>query len=233
MNENLFILELNKIGINPTKEQINQLEKYYELLVKWNEQFNLTAITEKQEVYLKHFFDSLTINSVIDLNKVTSLCDIGSGAGFPGLVLKIMFPNIKITLIDSLNKRVNFLNTVIKELGLKQIEAIHIRIEEYGKNNREKFDVVTARAVTQLPILLEYAIPITKINGYFIPLKGSIDEIDTCINALKILNTHLLDKHEFYLPIENSKRIIYKFQKNKITSLKYPRKNSEIKRNIL
>lgn len=233
MNENLFILELNKIGINPTKEQLNQLEKYYELLVKWNEQFNLTAITEKQEVYLKHFFDSLTINSVIDLNKVTSLCDIGSGAGFPGLVLKIMFPNIKITLIDSLNKRVNFLNTVIKELGLKQIEAIHIRIEEYGKNNREKFDVVTARAVTQLPILLEYAIPITKINGYFIPLKGSIDEIDTCINALKILNTHLLDKHEFYLPIENSKRIIYKFQKKQITSLKYPRKNSEIKRNIL
>lgn len=233
MNENLFILELNKIGINPTKEQLNQLEKYYELLVKWNEQFNLTAITEKEEVYLKHFFDSLTINSVIDLNKVTSLCDIGSGAGFPGLVLKIMFPNVKITLIDSLNKRVNFLNTVIKELGLNQIEAIHIRIEEYGKNNREKFDVVTARAVTQLPILLEYAIPITKINGYFIPLKGSIDEIDTCINALKILNTHLLDKHEFYLPIENSKRIIYKFQKKQITSLKYPRKNSEIKRNIL
>lgn len=233
MNENLFVLELNKIGINPTKEQLNQLEKYYELLVKWNKQFNLTAITEKEEVYLKHFFDSLTINSVIDLNKVTSLCDIGSGAGFPGLVLKIMFPNIKITLIDSLNKRVNFLNTVIKELGLNQIEAIHIRIEEYGKNNREKFDVVTARAVTQLPILLEYAIPITKINGYFIPLKGSIDEIDTCINALKILNTHLSDKHEFYLPIENSKRIIYKFQKKQITSLKYPRKNSEIKRNIL
>lgn len=233
MTEEFFIEEVKKIGINPTIEQLEQLNKYYNLLIEWNNKINLTAITEKKEVYLKHFYDSLTINKVIDLNNVDNLCDIGTGAGFPGIVLKIMFPNIKVTLIDSLNKRISFLNLVINELGLENIEAIHTRIEDYGKKNREKFSVVTARAVTKLPLLLEYAIPITKINGYFIPLKGSIDEIDSCKNALKVLNTELLDKCEFLLPIEKSKRIIYKFMKKNITSNKYPRSNNEIKRNSL
>ena len=118
MNENEFIFELNKIGINPTKGQLELLKKYYSLLIEWNEKINLTALTEEKEVYLKHFYDSLTMNKVIDLNKVDSLCDIGSGAGFPGMVIKIMFPNIKVTLVDSLNKRVNFLNTVIDSLNL-------------------------------------------------------------------------------------------------------------------
>lgn len=233
MNENEFIFELNKIGINPTKGQLELLKKYYSLLIEWNEKINLTALTEEKEVYLKHFYDSLTMNKVIDLNKVDSLCDIGSGAGFPGMVIKIMFPNIKVTLVDSLNKRVNFLNTVIDSLNLENIEVIHDRIEDYGKKNRDKFSVVTARAVTNLPVLLEYAMPITKVGGYFIPLKGSIDEIDSCVNALKVLNTSKVEQCEFFLPIENSKRIIYKFRRNGFISNKYPRSNAEIKRNSL
>lgn len=124
MNENEFIFELNKIGINPTKGQLELLKKYYSLLIEWNEKINLTALTEEKEVYLKHFYDSLTMNKVIDLNKVDSLCDIGSGAGFPGMVIKIMFPNIKVTLVDSLNKRVNFLNTVIDSLNLENYRSL-------------------------------------------------------------------------------------------------------------
>ena len=174
MNKNKFIEELKKINIVLDEKQLNQLEKYYELLVEYNKVMNLTGITEKEEVYLKHFYDSLTIIKVIDLKNVNSLCDIGTGAGFPGLVLKIVFPNLKVTLLDSLNKRINFLNTVIEELKLENIETIHARAEEYAILNRNKFDITTSRAVAHLSILLEYAIPITKENGYFIPLKGNI-----------------------------------------------------------
>ena len=140
MKEQEFINELTKLRIHLTEFQIKQLEKYYELLVEWNQKINLTAIIEKEQVYLKHFYDSLTLNKVIDLNQELSLIDVGTGAGFPGLVLKIVFPNLKITLVDSLNKRIEFLKLVIKELDLKDIEAIHERSEEYAKKNREKFD---------------------------------------------------------------------------------------------
>ncbi len=150
-----FIEELKKLNIEPTEEQLNQLNKYYELIVEYNKVMNLTGITEKEQVCLKHFYDSLTIAKVIDLNKEETLCDIGTGAGFPGIVLKILFPNLKITLIDSLNKRIEFLKIVIKELNLNNIEAIHTRAEEYAKDNIEKFDVVTSRAVAPLNILLE------------------------------------------------------------------------------
>ena len=233
MNQDNFIKELEKINIKLTKEQLKQLEIYYELLVEYNKVMNLTGITEKEEVYLKHFYDSLTISKIIDLNKYNNLCDIGTGAGFPGLVLKIVFPHLKITLLDSLNKRCEFLKVVIDKLNLKDIEVIHARAEEYAKDNRCKFDITTSRAVAHTSILLEYAIPMTKIKGYFIPLKANMnEEIKEIDNALIKLNTKLVDKLSFKLPFENSDRTILKFEKIK-DNLKYPRKNSEIKKNRL
>lgn len=230
---NDFIEELKKIGIILNDNQLNQLEQYYELLVEKNKVMNLTGIVEKEEVYLKHFYDSLTIVKSIDLNKISNLCDIGTGAGFPGLVLKIVFPQLKVVLLDSLNKRVDFLNNVINTLNLKNIEVIHTRAEEYALSHRNSFDVTTARAVANLSILLEYAIPMTKVGGYFIALKGNVrEELEDSKNALKELNTTFIDLCEFSLPVENSIRSICKFQKNGDVK-KYPRKYSEIKKRKL
>lgn len=233
MTINDFIEELKKIGIILNDNQLNQLEQYYELLVEKNKVINLTGIVEKEEVYLKHFYDSLTIVKSIDLNKISNLCDIGTGAGFPGLVLKIVFPQLKVVLLDSLNKRVYFLNDVINTLNLKNIEVIHTRAEEYALSHRNSFDVTTARAVANLSILLEYAIPMTKVGGYFIALKGNVrEELEDSKNALKELNTTFIDLCEFSLPVENSIRSICKFQKNGDVK-KYPRKYSEIKKRKL
>ena len=229
MNQNDFLEELKKLNIYPTSNQLLQLEKYYELLIEYNKVMNLTAITKKEDVYLKHFYDSLTIYKVIDLKDNLTLCDIGTGAGFPGLVLKILFPNLKITLVDCLNKRINFLNKVIEELNLKDIETIHSRIEDYGLYNREKYDIVTARAVAPLNILLEYSIPIVKVNGYFIPLKGNLENEPNYNNALKKLNSTIEKKETFNLPIENSHREILLIKKNNKTNKLFPRNNSQIK----
>ena len=226
MNQDKFILELSKLNINITPLQLQQLERYYELLIEYNKVMNLTGITLKEDVYLKHFYDSLTITKVIDLNKYSTLCDVGTGAGFPGLVIKILYPHLKVTLLDSLNKRLNFLNIVIKELNLKDIETIHTRVEEYNK----KFDITVARAVAPLNILLEYCIPITKVNGYFIAMKGKNEEAS---NALLKLNSEIIETKSFLLPIENSNRTIIKIKKIKETDKKYPRKYSEIKKNPL
>ncbi len=226
MNQDKFIEELKKLNINITDLQLIQLEKYYELLIEYNKVMNLTGITEKKDVYLKHFYDSLTITKVIDLTKYETLCDVGTGAGFPGLVLKIMFPNLKVTLLDSLNKRLNFLNVVIKELNLKDIETVHSRAEEYKK----QFDITVARAVAPLNILLEYCIPLTKINGYFIAMKGKNEEAN---NALLKLNSEIIETNSFLLPIEQSNRIIIKIKKLNKTDKKFPRKYSEIKKKPL
>ena len=229
-----FIEELKKLNIEPTKKQLEQLNKYYELIIEYNKVMNLTGITEKNQVYLKHFYDSLTIARVIDLTKEETLCDIGTGAGFPGIVLKILFPNLKITLIDSLNKRVEFLKIVIKELDLKNIEAIHKRAEEYALENIERFDIVTSRAVAPLNVLLELSIPLLKINKYFISYKGNISrEIIESQNALKQLDSKIEKIEEFELPKENSNRTIIKIKKENKTSKKYPRKYSEIKKKPL
>ena len=229
-----FIEELKKINIEPTQKQLEQLNRYYELIVEYNKVMNLTGITEKDQVYLKHFYDSLTIAKVIDLNKEETLCDIGTGAGFPGIVLKILFPNLKITLIDSLNKRIEFLKIVIKELNLNNIEAIHTRAEEYAIKNIEKFDVVTSRAVAPLNILLELSIPLLKTNKYFISYKGNISrEIIESENALKQLDSKIDKIEEFELPKENSNRTIIKIKKLNKTNKKYPRKFSEIKKKPL
>lgn len=230
MEINEFINELKKINIDINEEQINQLNKYYHLLIEYNKVMNLTGITEKKQVFLKHFYDSLTIQKIINLNEQETLCDIGTGAGFPGLVLKIIFPKLKITLVDSINKRIEFLKTVIKELGLKDIQALHERAEEFAKKNIEKYDIVTSRAVAPLNILLEYSIPILKTNKYFISYKGNISrEIIESKNAIAKLDSKIEEIIEFKLPIEESQRTIIKIKKLKPTNKKYPRKYSEIK----
>ena len=234
MTEQEFINYVNKLNIELDADKLNKLERYYELLVEWNEKMNLTGITEKSQVYLKHFYDSLTLNTIVNLKQDLSLVDIGTGAGFPGLVLKIVFPNLKITLIDSLNKRIEFLKEVIKELGLKDIETIHARSEEYGIKNREKFDIATARAVAPLNILLEYSIPMLKVDGFFVPMKANIfQEILESQNALKSLDSEIIGQIEFELPKELSKRTLIKIRKNKSTKKIFPRKNSDIKKRPL
>ena len=234
MTENKFIEEINKLGISLTKQQLNQLNMYYELLVEWNKKMNLTGITEKDQVYLKHFYDSLTISKVVDLTKEKTLIDVGTGAGFPGLVLKIVFPNLNVTLLDSLNKRLNFLNEVIKKLELKNITTIHDRCEEYAIKTREKYDIVTARAVAPLPILIEYCVPLVKVNKFFIPMKANIEEeIINSSNAIKKLEIKSIKKETFKLPIEESTRTIIKFQKINKTSKMYARKYNEIKKRSL
>ena len=234
MNQNKFIEELKKMDIELTDNQLKQLEKYYELLVEWNEKFNLTNITDKEQVYLKHFYDSITLDKIINLKEQDSLCDIGTGAGFPGLVLKIVFPNLKVTLVDSLNKRIIFLNEVIKELKLSNIKVYHDRAEDFARENIEKFDIVTARAVAHLSVLLEYSIPMVKINKYFIAMKANIEtEIEESSNALEKLDAKIVEIKKFKLPLEESNRTIIKVEKLRKTNKKFPRKNSEIKKKRL
>lgn len=231
MNKELFKKELEKLGIDLTLKQEEQLEKYYELLIEENKKTNLTRITNKEEVYLKHFYDSLTVSKVIDLHENLSIIDIGTGAGFPGVVLKIVFPNLSITLLDSLNKRINFLNTVINTLNLKGIKTIHSRIEDYDK---EQFDVVVSRAVAKTNILLELSCQLAKEKGYFIFLKGLIEEeLKQSTNAIKELNLKVTKIEKFNLPIENSHRTIIKIEKRKKTNSKYPRNFTQIKKNPL
>ncbi|MBP3841202.1 MAG: 16S rRNA (guanine(527)-N(7))-methyltransferase RsmG [Bacilli bacterium] len=194
------------MGITPTPHQINQLEEYYKLLIEWNNNINLTRITEEKDVYLKHFYDSLTIRKVVNLDKYSTLLDFGTGAGFPGMVLKIMYPNLKITLVDSLQKRINFLNEVIKKLDLKDIETIHERIE----NIKDKhYDIITTRAVANLSKLLNYTNRIIDSTTLFIPLKANIDkEIIESQKELKKYKLQISKREEFYLPKENSIRNI-------------------------
>lgn len=210
MNKEEFLEELAKIGIKPTEEQLSQLDKFYHLMLEWNEKINLTRITAEKEVYLKHFYDSLTLNKVIDLKNVNTLCDVGTGAGFPGVVLKIVFPNLRITLIDSLLKRVNYLNEIIKELKLQDIEAIHSRGEDY----KGEFDVVTSRAVANIEKLVDYTMHLVSKNGVFVALKGNIDKELTESVAKKINKKYRIIKLEkFTLPIENSERSLVVIKK--------------------
>lgn len=217
---------LKEIKIELTKEQIEQFYKYMELLLEWNEKINLTAITEPKEVILKHFVDSLTIVKYIENG--TSLVDMGTGAGFPGIPLKILRPDIKITLVDSLNKRINFLNEVISNLKLKNIETIHSRAEEFGKNKkyRESFDIATSRAVANFSTLSEYLIPLVTKNGKVIYMKGSDvkEELEEAKNAIKILGGKIEEQEDFYLPKSDIKRNIIIVKKVEKTPSRYPRK---------
>ncbi len=232
MDLEVFKNELGKLYIDFDDEKLEKLEKYYNLLIKWNEKINLTAIIDKKQVYLKHFYDSLTITKVIDLKKVNSLCDVGTGAGFPGIVLKIFFPHIKLTLVDALNKRIIFLNEVIKELELDDVKTIHIRAEDFAKTVREEFDVVTARAVSSFNTLLEYVIPLVKCDKYFVAMRGVDDTLESN-KALNLLKAKKVQTLNFKLPIEESERTIVLVQKYDKTDLKYPRKFSDIKKKPL
>lgn len=213
MTEKEFIDYIEKLGIIPTEEQLNKLNEFYDLLIEWNQKINLTRITEKKEVYLKHFYDSLTIVKEIDLTKVNTLCDVGTGAGFPGIVLKIFYPNLKITLLDSLLKRVKYLQEVIKYLNLDNIVAVHTRGEDY----HETFDIVTARAVANIETLLKYTMHLVNSKGKFIALKGNIETELTEDVKNRINKKYKIAKiEEFYLPIENSHRSLVVIEKKGI-----------------
>ncbi len=230
MNKEEFYEECKKLNINLTTVQKQQLEQYYQLLTIENEKYNLTSITKEEDVYLKHFYDSICIIKGIDINN-KYICDIGTGAGFPGIVIKIVFPNTKIALLDATEKKCQFLELVISKLNLRDIEVINMRAEEYSKKVREKYDIVTSRAVAPLKHLLEYSIPLLKIDGAFVALKSHLDEelknIENYYSKLKLSNEKVI---EFILPKEGSKRTIYIIKKNEKTPKIYPRTYSQIKK---
>lgn len=228
MNDKEFKEELSKLGIVLTRTQENQLEMYYNLLIEWNNKMNLTGITERNSVYLKHFYDCITLIKAIDLTKNLKIVDVGTGAGFPGLVLKIVFSNLDVVLVDALNKRINFLNHVIESLKLENIEAIHDRIENYAKNNLEVFDLVTCRAVAKLNIISELCLPLAKINGYFIPMKATIEDEISDTKYLEVLKSKVESVITFNLPIENSVRNLIVIKKYASIDKKYPRQYDKI-----
>ncbi len=229
MNKDKFIEELNKINLFPTADQLIKLEKYYKILMFWNEKINLTSLTNEEEVYLKHFYDSLTLSLAIDLNKDMLVCDVGTGAGFPGVVLKIFFSNLNIVLVDSLNKRTSFLKAVIEELKLDKIEVITDRAEHHIRMNLEKYDLITCRAVSKLNVISEVCLPGVKIGGYFIPMKANIEEEIKDIKYLELLGGKLEKILTFTLPIELSIRNLIKIKKEKESNKNYPREYNKIK----
>jgi len=223
-----FKNNLKEFGLALTENQVEQYLRYYELLVEWNEKMNLTAITEYGDVMKKHFIDSLSIVKAIDPKSISYMIDVGTGAGFPGLALKIAFPEIKVTLLDSLNKRITFLNAVIDELKLKDVEAVHGRAEDFaGKTDyREKYDLCVSRAVANLSTLSEYCLPFVNNNGCFISYKSEKieEELKQAENAISILGGKIEKQVEFNLPSSDIYRNLVVIRKMKVTPKKYPRK---------
>lgn len=231
MNKETFIENLKALGIEISDEKWNMLDTYANYLLEYNKHTNLTAIRDYDEVLLKHFYDSLTITKAIDFSNINTLVDVGSGAGFPGLVIKIVFPHIHVTLIDSNNKKVIFLNKVIELLNLSNIEAINTRSEDYAREHIDTFDIVTARAVTTLPVLTELCLPMVKVGGFFIPLKANCEEeIEASANILKVLNGNIEEVISFNLPIEDAIRNIIRIKKVGTTPPNYPRSYDKIKK---
>lgn len=227
MNKEQFYSAVKeKIGIELSDLQKKQYNRYYELVVEWNQKINLTAITEEEEFYTKHFFDSISLAFFKDYSNIDSICDVGSGAGFPSIPLKILYPNLKVTIVDSLNKRIKFLNLVKDELGLTDCNFVHARAEEFGQNKeyRESFEIVTARAVARLNVLSELCLPLVRKNGYFLSLKAQKAEEETkeATNAIKILGGKL--EKDLNFDIEGEERHILEIRKAKETPNKYPRK---------
>lgn len=219
---------IEKHGVHGSVQTTNQLQKYFELLVSWNEKMNLTAITDREEVYIKHFYDSLSLSFFFDLSKVRSIADIGAGAGFPSLPLKIFYPHLEVTIVDSLNKRITFLTELVSELGLNHVNLVHGRAEDiaHKADYREKFELVTARAVARLNVLCEFCLPFASVGGHFIAMKGAkaLEEIDEARKAIQQMGGKLTETHSFELPQEESKRFITIMNKISPTPRKFPRK---------
>ena len=226
--DNLLMDSLSKMDFNIDEEKINQLNKYYEMLVEKNKVMNLTAITEYDEVVIKHFVDSLAISKVFNMIPIKNIIDIGTGAGFPGMVLKIFYPDIQFTLLDSLNKRVGFLKEVADELSLNKIEAVHGRAEDYARqtNHREKYDLCVSRAVANLSTLAEYSLPFVKKGGYFVAYKAEdcLDEVKSAEKSISMLGGKIEDTVMYKIPNSDITRAFVIIKKVNNISGKYPRK---------
>ena len=229
MNPETFIAQCAAHGLVLNDQQIAQFERYYQLLVEWNEKMNLTAITQREEVYLKHFYDCLMVlwNMPLD-NYALQLCDVGAGAGFPSIPLKIAHPELQVTIVDSLQKRLTFIDHLAQELDLEGVTCVHGRAEDLGQNPayRGQFDLVTARAVASLNVLAEYCLPLVKIGGQFLALKAqkSDQELEEAGAAIRVLGAKLIKVTEDQLPFESADRRYILIQKTKETPNKYPRK---------
>ncbi|WLR41883.1 16S rRNA (guanine(527)-N(7))-methyltransferase RsmG [Bacillus carboniphilus] len=237
MDTNQFQTVLQERGVHLTKHQIEQFERYYTLLIEWNEKINLTSITVKEDVFLKHFYDSVTAAFYVDFSGEKTLCDVGAGAGFPSLPLKICYPELQVTIVDSLNKRITFLQEVVSELQLTDVSLYHDRAETFAKKKefRENFDLVTARAVARLSVLSELCLPLAKIGGQFIALKAASanEELEQSKKAIHLLGGALGKGHSFILPIEESERNIIQIDKVRSTPKKFPRKPGTPNKNPL
>lgn len=223
-----FLQLLQRKGIELTAEQLSQFEQYYQELVAWNEKMNLTGITERDQVYMKHFYDSISLAFYVNMNNITNIADIGSGAGFPGIPLKICFPHLKLTIVDSLNKRISFLQHVSDSIGLKDVQLIHGRAEDIARKSehRDSYDLVTARAVARLSLLNEFCLPFARKDGVFAAMKGNdpAEELAEAKFSLKELRGKVSRVEAFQLPVEESARHIVLIAKTAPTPVKYPRK---------
>ena len=228
MNEEKFVQQARELGVEISQGQERMFGVYYEQLLRWNEIMNLTAITEREEVYEKHFLDSLSLAKVMDLMKDSFILDIGTGACFPGIPLKIVFPHLRVALLDSLGKRVSFLESVIEDLSLKGISAHHGRAEDFAKKEefRQKFDIVVSRAVANLATLSEYSLPFVKPGGFFIPYKSGVveEEVKTSSYAIEVLGGEIRGNVSFQLPMTKISRCLLKIEKVLETPEKYPRR---------
>lgn len=235
MDEQTFKQALVNKKISLTDNQLSQFETYVDMLVEWNEKVNLTAITEKNEIYLKHFYDSITPAFYEDYTKYNTICDVGAGAGFPSLPLKICFPHLEVTIVDSLKKRIDFLQQLVDSLNLTKVTLVHSRAEDAGNNRhyREKFDIVTARAVARMSVLTEYCLPFVKKDGYFIALKGAsaAEELQDAKNAINTLGGKFKKEKTFHLPNDEGERALIWIEKVKNTPKRFPRKAGTPNRN--
>lgn len=224
MTKEEFIKYCSELNIDINEELYSKLYRYYELLVEWNSKFNMTSILEENDVFLLHFYDSLCLYKSVNLNEKKSLCDFGTGAGFPGMIIALVFNNVNVTLVESNQKKCNFLEFVSNELGISNVKVICSRIEEFSAKNREIFDIVTCRAVTSIPIIIELSTSSLKVDGLLCPLKSECEEEVKKYSYLeKEFGLELINFIKYNLPINDAFRSIPVYKKNKVTDIKYPR----------